>query len=74
MYSMFYKESSFNADISDWNVNNVTDMYRMFKDATSFNQNLSSWCVTNITEKPLNFDTDSALTSENLPVWGTCPQ
>ena len=30
MNGMFYNASSFNKDISDWNVENVTDMGYMF--------------------------------------------
>ena len=45
----------------------------MLEDANVFNQNLSGWCVTKIPTKPDGFDTNSSLTSGNLPVWGTCP-
>ena len=40
---------------------------------TNFNQDLSNWCVTNITSEPSGFATSSPLTTENKPVWGTCP-
>jgi hypothetical protein len=48
-------------------------MSNMFQGATVFNQDLSSWCVGNIVAEPTNFSTDSALTTGNKPVWGTCP-
>jgi hypothetical protein len=48
-------------------------MYSLFFDAFSFNQDLSSWCVSQIPSKPYLFDQNSALTSANLPQWGTCP-
>jgi len=48
-------------------------MVQMFYGATDFNQNLTSWCVTTTTSEPNLFSTDSALTSANKPVWGTCP-
>jgi len=48
-------------------------MHSMFWDASSFNQDLSNWCVSSIPSKPNNFDSNSALTSANLPQWGTCP-
>ena len=38
-----------------------------------FNQNLTGWCVSNITSEPELFAQDSALTEDNKPIWGTCP-
>ena len=40
MKSMFFKASSFNADVSKWDVSRVTDMWGMFRYASSFNQTL----------------------------------
>lgn len=48
MRRMFYDATSFNADISKWNVSNVKDMDSMFLGATSFNQDLSSWDISSI--------------------------
>lgn len=73
MSSMFYLASSFNQNIGAWNTGNVANMYGMFSNATNFNQNLTGWCVTNIPTEPGLFSTGSALTTENKPVWGTCP-
>jgi surface protein len=73
MYRMFFQATAFNQNISDWNVSNVTDMRYMFGQATSFNQDISSWCVTNIDSEPTDFSTNSPLTENNKPVWGTCP-
>jgi len=50
-------------------------MLVMFRDASTFNQNLTGWCVTNITSDLNNqsFAPSSALTEDNKPIWGTCP-
>lgn len=73
MWHMFGECREFNQPLNQWNVSQVTNMYQMFYKATIFNQDLSSWCVANITSQPSGFATDSALTEDKLPVWGTCP-
>ena len=47
--------SSFNGDLSKWNVAEVTDMNRMFAPASSFNGDLSKWDVTKVTDMSLMF-------------------
>lgn len=49
MSSMFYGATSFNSDISNWDVSNVIDMSSMFSWATSFNKDISNWNVSNVT-------------------------
>jgi uncharacterized protein (TIGR02145 family) len=71
MYGMFYN-SPFNQPIGDWNVSSVTDMKWMFWN-TPFNQPINEWCITKITTEPEDFSTNSPLTTENKPIWGTCP-
>ncbi|BAV94452.1 BspA family leucine-rich repeat surface protein [Ichthyobacterium seriolicida] len=50
MVSMFAGATSFNGDISKWNVSNVTNMTLMFAGATSFNGDISKWNVSNVTD------------------------
>ena len=45
MYQTFRGATSFNGDVSGWDVQNVTDFSFMFFDATSFNGDISGWDV-----------------------------
>ena len=49
MYGMFSGATSFNQDLSGWNVSKVTNMSVMFFNAQAFNQNLSRWDVSKVT-------------------------
>jgi surface protein len=69
----FSQATSFNQDISNWNVSSVTNLNSAFYGSSNFNQDLTDWCVTNITSEPSSFSSSSALTNENKPIWGTCP-
>ena len=44
-----FASSSFNGDISAWDVSHVTDMKSMFSGATAFNQTLNNWDVSSVT-------------------------
>jgi surface protein len=43
MEGMFAGASSFNYDLSNWDVGRVTNMFEMFFNATRLNQNLCPW-------------------------------
>ena len=70
---LFYSQSSFNENITHWDVSSVYDMSYMLYDAKSFNQDLSSWCVSNLAAPPVNFSEGSGLRDEFKPKWGRCP-
>ncbi|WP_169712799.1 BspA family leucine-rich repeat surface protein [Algoriphagus faecimaris] len=67
-----FNVSQFNQPIGNWDVRKVNDMTGLFF-TTPFNQNISSWCVTNILSEPDKFSTNSPLSPEYKPKWGTCP-
>ena len=50
MGHMFDGASSFDGDLSAWDVSGVRDMSYMFKDAQSFNSDLSDWDVSRVTD------------------------
>ena len=46
---MFRNATSFNQDISSWDISNANSLNYMFDGATAFQQNIGSWDVSNIT-------------------------
>ena len=46
---LFQQQSSFDGNVSFWDVSNITDMTDMFNGASSFNQDLSNWDVSSVT-------------------------
>jgi surface protein len=49
MSDLFNNNSTFNQDISSWDVSNVTNMGYMFS-SSSFNQDIGSWDVSSVTD------------------------
>ena len=68
MNGMFHLTSSFDGDISSWNVSGVTDMRDMFSRASSFNADISGWDVSGVTDMSGMFRGASSFTSD-LSSW-----
>ena len=68
MNNMFFEASSFNGNLSSWNVSRVTNMNYMFFEASSFNGNLSSWNVSRVTNMNYMFSEASSFNG-NLSSW-----
>ena len=68
MRDMFYEASSFNGNLSGWNVSSVNRMDYMFYTASSFNGNLSSWDVSSVNRMDGMFSHASSFNG-NLSSW-----
>jgi surface protein len=66
--NMFQNASSFNQDISGWNVSSVTYMSAMFQLASVFNQNISGWNVSKVRTMENMFDRALAF-NQDLSGW-----
>lgn len=60
MTGMFYRNSSYNQPMDQWNTSNVTTMEKIFNDATAFNQNIGSWNVVNVIRMDSMFEKTTA--------------
>jgi len=61
--SMFEKATSFNQDVSNWNVTSIHDFRKMFKGATNFDQNIRGWNVTTTNNLTTGMFMNSAIVS-----------
>ncbi|MDZ7717563.1 MAG: BspA family leucine-rich repeat surface protein [Balneolaceae bacterium] len=68
MFSVFPAGSSFNGDLSNWNVSTVTDMSAMFSGATTFNGNVGTWDVSSVTDMSFMFNNASSFNGD-LSEW-----
>lgn len=68
MMGMFFSASSFNQNLSKWDVSNVSYMGSMFSEATAFNQDLSSWNLSGATDMYGMFKGASSF-NQNLCPW-----
>ena len=70
MQYLFQGATSFNYDIGNWDVSNVTDMNEMFKGANSFNQNIGNWDTRKVTSMRWMFKGASSF-NHNISDWNT---
>ena len=63
--------SSFNEDISGWDVSNVISMISMFNSATSFNGDISKWDVSKVITMEKMFSGASSFAQTLYGAWYT---
>ena len=68
MTDMFRKASSFDGDLSSWDVSQATDMSGMFTSATAFDGDVSPWDVSSVTDMSVMFTLASSFNG-NLSSW-----
>jgi len=61
----FYRASSFNQPLADWDTSSVTSLYDTFRDASSFNQPLADWDTSSVTSLQGTFIGATALSDCN---------
>jgi surface protein len=70
MSSLFSGASSFNSDISSWDVSRVTDGKEMFLNAFAFNQNIGSWNTSVVTNMSSMFQNALVFNNGGSPTIG----
>ncbi|GAB5409177.1 MAG: hypothetical protein BalsKO_15420 [Balneolaceae bacterium] len=68
MNSLFKDATTFNGDISSWDVESVTNMDSMFYNASAFNRDLSNWDVSKVTTMSNMFNQASVF-NMNISSW-----
>ena len=70
MNGVFQNTTSFNGDISGWNVEAVTEMSGMFSGATAFNQNLGGWNTASVEDMSDMF-AEATSFNDDISGWNT---
>ena len=68
MSNLFQSDTSFNGDISHWDVSSVTTMNLMFSGASIFDQDISNWDVSMVTNMTSMFFNATAF-NQNIGSW-----
>ncbi len=68
MSGLFYSDSTFNGDITQWNTSNVTNMFGVFSQATVFNQNIGAWDTGKVTNMGGTFSGATAF-NQDIGSW-----
>ncbi|HPI91191.1 MAG TPA: BspA family leucine-rich repeat surface protein, partial [Spirochaetota bacterium] len=66
---MFNNATSFNGDVSTWDVSSVADMGAMFYGANVFNGDVSNWDVSSVTTMNYMFYDAYSFTEHDLSGW-----
>ena len=68
MFAMFGFASTFNGDLSSWDVSKVNNMQSMFGDAIVFNQDISNWNVSRVENMSFMFD-NAIVFNQDISNW-----
>jgi surface protein len=68
LFFLFCNATSFNQNVSGWDVSNVTKMQAMFDHAAFFNQDISNWNISNVQYLHRMFGCASSF-KQNLSLW-----
>ena len=66
----FYRNTTFNQSVNNWNVSNVTNFDSVFERAAAFNQPLNNWDVSKATKLTSMFAATNAF-NQSLNSWNT---